>query len=74
MGFFRQEYWSGLPCPLPGALPNPETELQSLMSLALAGSFVTTSATWEHPLPPPPIHAYPTFPCFLPQNICNATI
>ena len=26
MGFSRQEYWSGLPCPLPGALPNPGTE------------------------------------------------
>ena len=23
MGFFRQEYWSGLPCPSPGDLPNP---------------------------------------------------
>jgi len=23
MGFFRQEYWSGLSCPLPGNLPNP---------------------------------------------------
>ena len=22
-GFSRQEYWSGLPCPLPGYLPNP---------------------------------------------------
>ena len=22
--FFRQEYWSGLPCPPPGDLPNPE--------------------------------------------------
>ena len=22
MGFSRQEYWSGLPCPPPGALPN----------------------------------------------------
>ena len=22
-GFFRQEYWSGLPCPPPGDLPNP---------------------------------------------------
>ena len=22
-GFFRQEYWSGLPCPPPGNLPNP---------------------------------------------------
>ena len=23
MGFSRQEYWSGLPCPSPGNLPNP---------------------------------------------------
>ena len=22
MGFSRQEYWNGLPCPLPGYLPN----------------------------------------------------
>ena len=22
-GFSRQEYWSGLPCPLPGSFPNP---------------------------------------------------
>ena len=26
MGFSSQEYWSGLPCPPPGALPNPGTE------------------------------------------------
>jgi len=25
----RQEYWSGLPCPPPGDLPNPETESRS---------------------------------------------
>ena len=23
MGFSRQEYWSGMPCPSPGDLPNP---------------------------------------------------
>ena len=23
MGFSRQKYWSGLPCPPPGDLPNP---------------------------------------------------
>ena len=29
-GFFRQEeYWSGLPCPPPGNLPNPGTEHRS---------------------------------------------
>ena len=45
MGFSRQEYWSGLPCPPPGDLPNPGIEPISLMSLALAGEFFTTSAS-----------------------------
>ena len=49
MGFSRQEYWSGLPFPSPGDLPNPGIEPVSLMSPALAGSFFTTSATWEAP-------------------------
>ena len=26
MGFSRQEYWSGLPFPSPGGLPDPEIE------------------------------------------------
>jgi len=30
MEFSRQEYWSGLPCPPPVDLPNPETEPRSL--------------------------------------------
>ena len=29
MGFSRQEYWSGLPCPPPGDLPNPGIESRS---------------------------------------------
>ena len=29
MGFSRQEYWSGLPCPPPGDLPNPGIALQT---------------------------------------------
>ena len=47
MGFSRQEYWSGLPGPPPGDLPDAGTETQSLMSPALAGGFFTISATWE---------------------------
>ena len=47
MEFSRQEYWSGLPFPPPGALPNPGIEPASLMSPSLAGGFFTTSATWE---------------------------
>ena len=47
MGIFRQEYWSGLPCPPPGDLPDPGIQPVSLMSPALAGGFFTTSASWE---------------------------
>ena len=32
MGFPRQEYWIGLPCPPPGDLPNPGIEPMSLAS------------------------------------------
>ena len=50
MGFSRQEYWSELPFPPPGDLPNPGIELASLRSPALASEFFTTSAMWEPPL------------------------
>ena len=43
----RQEFWSGLPFPTPGDLPNPGIKPTSLKSPALAGGFLTTSATWE---------------------------
>ena len=49
MGFSRQEYWSGLPFPPLGDLPDPGIELASSVSLALASGFFTTSATWEAP-------------------------
>ena len=48
LGFSRQEYWSGLPCPPPGDLLKPETEPMSLMSPALADEFFTTNGTWEN--------------------------
>ena len=47
MGFPRQEYWSGLPFPSLGDLPDPVTEPMSLLFPALAGEFFTTGATWE---------------------------
>ena len=47
MKFSRQEYWSGLPFPTPGDLPEPGIEPMFLESPALAGGFLTTSATWE---------------------------
>ena len=39
MGFSRQEYWSGLPFPSPGDLPDPWI---GPMCSALAGGFLTT--------------------------------
>ena len=51
MGFCRQEYWSGLPCPSPGDLPDPgmEPEPVILRSPALASGFFTTKVTWDTP-------------------------
>ena len=42
MGFSKQEYWSRLPCPLPGYPPDPGIKPVSLISLALAGGLFTT--------------------------------
>ena len=47
MEFFRQEYWSGLPFPPPGDLPDPGIEPGSLTSPALAGRSFTTLDAWE---------------------------
>ena len=47
VGFSRKDYWSGLPCPPPGTLPDPGIEPTSLMSPVLAGGFFTPIAIWE---------------------------
>ena len=48
MGFSRQEYWSELPCPPPGDLPYPGTELvMSAWVSCIAGRFFTHWATWK---------------------------
>ena len=44
MGFSRQEYWSGLPFPSPGDLPDPRIEPASPVSPALAGGCSTTES------------------------------
>ena len=43
MGFSRQEYRSGVPCPPPGDIPNPGIQLASLMCPALPGKFFSTA-------------------------------
>ena len=49
MGFSRQKYWSGLPCPPPRDLPDARTEPTLLTSSVLAGRFFTTNTTWKAP-------------------------
>ena len=43
-GFSRQEYWSGLPCPPPGNLPNPGIEPRSP---TLQVDSLLTEPPWE---------------------------
>ena len=42
MGLSKREYWSGLPFPLPGNLPDPGIELVFPKSPSLAGGLFTT--------------------------------
>ena len=46
MGFSRQEYWSGLPCPPPEDLPDPGIKLPFLTSPAFADRLFTTTSPW----------------------------
>ena len=57
MGFSRQEYWSGLPFPSPGDLPNPGIETGSPLLLLLLSRFsrvrlCATPQTAAHQAPP----------------------
>ena len=49
MGFSRQEYWSGLPRPSPGDLPNPGMELTSPEAPALQADSLLLSH-WGTPI------------------------
>ena len=48
MEFPRQEYWSGLPFPIPGDLPDPGIETVSLRSPALESRFFTAVPLDHH--------------------------
>ena len=50
MEFSRQEYWSELPFPLPGNLPDPGIEPMSPVSPLLADRFFTSLASREAPM------------------------
>jgi len=57
MGFFRQEYWIGLPFHFPGDLPDPGIELMSPMAPALAGGLFTTESSGKQT---PQSHSQPS--------------
>ena len=63
MEFSRQEYWSGLPFPSPGNLPNPEIEPTSP---ALAGRFFTTE--------PPDVHKIMKLKCLVKALIIHSIL
>ena len=51
MGFSREKYWSGLPCPPPGDLPDPRAQIGVSYIPCIGGRFFTSSTTWEAPCP-----------------------
>ena len=51
MGCSRQEYWSGLPFPPPGNLPDPVNEPKSAAFLALTSGFFATEPPGKPRLP-----------------------
>ena len=80
MGFSRQEYWSGLPCPPPGSPPNPGIEPASPVSPALQAASLGLShhahkaVVFPHPLclwvfPGTVVSAWIILSCLLPKLI-----
>ena len=49
MGILQARILEWAACPRPGDLPDPEIESTAFKSPALAGGFLTVSATWEAP-------------------------
>ena len=61
--FSSQKYWSGLPFPIPGDLPNADIEPASLASPVLAGRFFTTDHQGSPKMIPTSIENMKTFDC-----------
>ena len=59
MGFFRQEYWSGLPFPPPADLPDPEIEPSSPLSPALQADSLPAEPSGKSLLITKCIESYP---------------
>ena len=66
MGFSRQEYWSGLPCPPPGELPDPGIE--PMVSPALQADSLPSEP------PDKPKEYWSGLPCPPPEDLPNPRI
>ena len=51
MGFPSREYWSGLPCPSPGDLPDPRIEPWVSCVSCIGRRILCHCTTWESPIP-----------------------
>ena len=49
VGFSRQEYWIGLPCPPPGDPPDPGMEPGINVASSASAEILYHQATWEAP-------------------------
>ena len=70
IGLPMQEFWSGLPYPPPGDLPDPQIKPASFMSPALVGGFFTTSTTWEAPVGTQYVSKWKDERWLLPKELC----
>ena len=63
MGFSRQEYWDGLPCPSPGDFPDPGIKPASPTYPALARSLslAPPGKQTRHPITPVTVFAVSAF-------------
>ena len=74
MGFFRQEYWSGLPFPSPGDLPDPGIEPRSpaVQADALTSEPPGNPYSYHQDIPISPILRCPLlYPSYLAQ-LCSS--
>ena len=58
IGFSRQGYWTGLPCPPPGGFLEPEIEPASLTPPCTVGMFFTASTFYKQLFPTKPQYSH----------------
>ena len=73
MGFSRQEYWSGLPCPPSGYLSHPGIKIRVSCGSCIAGGFVTAEPLRKKHYTPKKHYKQSQKACHnQEEDICNA--